>query len=46
VTDQAEIFCAQIDLSAATRLRAVVDNANGGQTVAVQVLCVTADSIG
>jgi hypothetical protein len=47
VTDQAEIFSpAQIDLSAVTRLRAVVDNANGGQTVAVQVLAVTADSIG
>jgi hypothetical protein len=46
VTDQGEIVAAQLDLSAVTRLRAVVDNANGGQTVAVQVLAVTADSIG
>ena len=46
VTDQAEMIFVQLDLSAVVRLRAVVDNASGGQTVAVQVLCTTADSIG
>jgi hypothetical protein len=46
LTDQAEMYCAQLDLAAVARLRAVVDNANGGQTVAVQVLGVTGDSLG
>lgn len=47
VTDQGVIFApALIDLSAAARIRAVVDNANGGQTVAVQVKAVYLDSVG
>lgn len=46
VTDQAEAIYVQLDLSTVVRLRAVVDNASGGQTVAVQVLCTTADAIG
>lgn len=46
VTDQAELFIAQIDLTGVGRIRAVVDNANSGRTIAVRVLMVTGDSIG
>jgi hypothetical protein len=46
VTDQAELYFASADLSAVVRVRAVVDNANSGQPISVQVLMVTADSIG
>lgn len=44
VTDQAVVDAADVDLAGITRLRAVVDNAGSGQTVAVEVLMVTADS--
>lgn len=46
VTDQAEVYIAQIDLTAVGRIRAVVDNLNSGRTIAVQVLMVTGDSVG
>lgn len=45
LTDQAESYVAQLDLTAISRLRAVVDNAGSGQTIAAQVLCVTGDSL-
>lgn len=46
VTDQAEVYVAQVDLTAVGRIRAVVDNANSGRGISVQVLMVTGDSIG
>jgi len=46
VTDQAELYVASLDLTAVGRVRAVADNANSGQSISVQVLMVTADSIG
>ena len=46
VTDQAEVYAAAFDLSAVGRIRAVVDNAGSGQSIAAQVLLVTGDSIG
>lgn len=46
VTDQAEVYVSQIDLTAVGRIRAVVDNANSGRTISAQVLMVTGDSIG
>lgn len=46
VTDQAEMYVASIDLTAVGRIRAVADNANSGQSISVQVLMVTGDSIG
>lgn len=46
ITDQAETYVAQIDLTAVGRIRAVCDNAGSGQSIAVQVLMVTGDSVG
>lgn len=46
VTDQAEEYVAQIDLTGVGRIRAVADNAGSGRTISVQVLMVTGDSIG
>lgn len=46
VTDQAEMYMAQIDLTGVGRIRAVCDNANSGRTISVQVLMVTGDAIG
>lgn len=46
VYDQSEIYCCTVDLLGFTRARVVVDNGNGGQTVAVRVLGVYAESIG
>lgn len=46
VTDQAEIYNVQVDLTAVGRIRAVVDNIGSGRTISVQVLMVTGDSIG
>jgi hypothetical protein len=46
VTDQAEIFTpAVLDLSSIKRIRAVADNASGGQTAAWEVNVTTFDSI-
>jgi hypothetical protein len=44
VTDQAEIYQPLIDLTGIVRVRAVCDNGNSGQTIAVQVLMTTHDS--
>lgn len=41
-----EIFLAQVDLSAATRLRVVVNGNNTGQAVAHEIEMITLDSIG
>ena len=44
--DQAEVFVAQLDLTAVTRLRLVANGDNTGQAVAVEAWLVTGDSIG
>ena len=46
VYDQAELYVAQIDLTAIGRLRLVANGASTGQAVAVEALIVTGDSIG
>jgi hypothetical protein len=46
VTDQGETYVAQLDLMSVTRVRAVLDNAGGGVTVACRAMMVTGDSIG
>jgi len=46
IYDQAEMFVAQIDLTAVGRIRVVADGRNTGQAVAVEALMVTGDSIG
>ena len=46
IYDQAELYVAQLDLTAITRLRLVCDGSNTGQAVAVQAYTVTGDSIG
>jgi hypothetical protein len=46
ITDQAELLSADLDLSAITRIRVVVDNANGGQSVLARVILSTLDSVG
>lgn len=46
IYDQAEMFVAQIDLTAIGRIRVVADGRNTGQAVAVEVYMVTGDSIG
>lgn len=46
VTDQAEIVTPQFDLSMITRLRCVVDNANSGQDISVEISLITQDSFG
>lgn len=38
VTDQAEVYFPVVDLSAFTRVRAVVDNAGSGQAIRAQIL--------
>lgn len=45
VTDQAEVYVAQIDLTAVGRIRAVADNANSGQGIKIQALMSTGDRI-
>jgi hypothetical protein len=44
VTDQAESYFPACDLAPYARVRAVADNAGGGQTVAVEVVMSTLDS--
>lgn len=46
IYDSAESYVAQLDLTAITRLRVVVDGASFTQAHAVKVLMVTGDSIG
>jgi hypothetical protein len=46
IYDQAEMFVAQLDLTAVGRLRVVADGSGTGQAVAVEALMVTGDSIG
>lgn len=46
IYDQAEMFVAQLDLTAISRLRLVVDADNTGQAVAVEAHMVSGDSIG
>jgi hypothetical protein len=46
IYDSAEMFVAQLDLSAISRIRLVVDADNSGQAIAVEAHMVTADSIG
>lgn len=46
VTDQAEEYAAALDLTGVVRVRAVIDNASGGQTCAAQVLLSTWDTQG
>jgi hypothetical protein len=46
VTDQAEVYIAQFDLTSISRIRAVIDAATSGVSFAVQVLAVTYDSVG
>ncbi|MFZ2641001.1 MAG: hypothetical protein WA117_08415 [Verrucomicrobiia bacterium] len=45
IYDQAELFVAQLDLTAIGRIRVVADNANSGQPIAVEVQMVTGDSL-
>lgn len=45
VRDQAELFVAQLDLTSIGRIRVVADNANSGQTIAVEAKMVTGDSL-
>jgi hypothetical protein len=45
VTDQAETYVAQVDLTAVGRIRAVTDNAGSGQSISVEILMVTGDSL-
>jgi hypothetical protein len=44
VTDQAEMYFPSVDLGPYARVRAVADNANSGQTIAVEVTMTTQDS--
>ena len=46
IYDQAEMYAAQFDLTAVTRIRVVADGRNTGQAVAAEVFMVTGDSIG
>ena len=46
IYDQAEMFVAQLDLSAIGRIRLVADGRNTGQAVAVEAHLVTGDAIG
>lgn len=46
IYDQAEMFAAQLDLTAVGRIRLVADGRNTGQAVAVEADMVTGDSIG
>lgn len=46
VTDQAESYWAVVDLSAFTRVRAVVDNGGGGSPVVAQVLMTVMNTVG
>lgn len=46
IYDRAEMFIAQIDLTAISRIRLVADGSNTGQAVAVEAHMITADSIG
>jgi hypothetical protein len=46
IYDQAEMFVAQLDLTAVSRIRLVANGANTGQAVAVESHLVTGDSIG
>jgi hypothetical protein len=46
VTDQAETYVMQPPFEGAMRMRAVVDNAGGGQTCAVEITYSTFDSLG
>lgn len=46
IYDQAEMFVAQLDLTAVGRLRLVADGSGTGQAVAVEAHMVTGDSIG
>jgi hypothetical protein len=46
IYDQAEMFAAQLDLTAVGRIRLVADGRNTGYAVAVQAYMVTGDSIG
>jgi len=46
VYDQSDPYAPLVDLLGYTRCRVVVDNANSGQTIAVRVLGVYAESIG
>lgn len=43
-TDQAEMYFPSFDLGPYSRIRAVCDNANSGQSISVEVLCTTFDS--
>jgi hypothetical protein len=45
IYDQAEMYVAQLDLSAIGRLRIVADGRNSGQAVAIEAHAVTLDSI-
>lgn len=45
VYDKAELFVAQLDLTAITRLRLVVDGSKAMQTVVVEAFIVTGDSV-
>lgn len=45
IYDQAELFVAQLDLTAIGRIRVVADNAYSGQPIAVEVQMVTGDSL-
>lgn len=46
ISDQSEVYPAQLDLTAIPRIRAVCDNIGSGQGIYVQVLVVTGDSVG
>ncbi|HMJ84034.1 MAG TPA: hypothetical protein VK504_12735 [Vicinamibacterales bacterium] len=46
IYDNAELFTAYIDLAAVTRIRAVADFSGTGQACAIEIIMVTADSIG
>lgn len=46
VYDQSEVYATTVDLLGFTRARVVADNANSGQTMAIRVLGVYAESIG
>lgn len=46
IYEGAELFVAQLDLTAISRVRVVVDGYNTGQAVAYEVIMVTGDSIG
>jgi len=45
VTAQAEVFVAQLDLTAIGRIRVVADNLGSGYTIGVEAQLVTADSL-